>query len=762
MKKVVAAVFGAMCLMLLLNIQASAKEIWVSAGASGNGTEASPYGTIQQAANVAQPGDTVMIKPGVYYEQVDFKGAGTKENPIIFRATEYGRNKVIITRADKDIREGKVEWTLEDAARNIYSIPYDEKPMRILYQRKASNRGDAEDRGANLVRYGKYEYLKELKYVGVTASDNGGNRYSDFATMKDGFFYDAEAKKLYVRLRADEKYGDINPNNNIMSVSPKEYTSFTLEDGTVLATMFNDGISTDSYCFGIVGEKPAYTVLYGLTFETPGFTGVFVRGSDVTVSNCFFEGCANGVRGGRYYNIDKYITDRVTVEYCEWGAWPHTQDVYELMEEGESPTLMTTWHIKNVTWSDNCYEVGTLVGAAGNDWVIRNNYVHDTLDALSFYAWCTWGEMINGRTFWHCSTSAEIYENRFEDLTDNAIELEEHASGFDIHHNEMINTLVPFSIQPGNGTPWPTNHKIHHNILYQNPEKTDMYVNNGAYSTGNRYSQGLNPNFNYDRGFLLKVGFSMPGNYNFPWSPDEMLYSGFVRPAKTLNYEDEGVHLYNNILYSPNTMFWAMAGRQGGDRGENSNFKLTNNIISCLVTSPDYANDSGTYFYKYGDVVGKTVAGRNTLGVEFVSNMFIPTNGQTLNEDSTVLDNGGIVKESYAAAGIPGLAEGNYELSDDSPAIGAGTKVYGEKYSTTDIGPLAKGESWSIKYAPYKFGDVNCDTKVDENDIFAVMNLVGTTSDDEKFASRADLDFNGIINNVDLQIITDEYSKVIQ
>ena len=56
------------------------------------------YRTIQSAAAVARPGDTVLIDPGVYREWVKPANAGTKEAPITYRAREKG--KTVITGAE--------------------------------------------------------------------------------------------------------------------------------------------------------------------------------------------------------------------------------------------------------------------------------------------------------------------------------------------------------------------------------------------------------------------------------------------------------------------------------------------------------------------------------------------------------------------------------------------------------------------------------------------------------------------------------------
>ena len=54
---------------------------------SGDGTEARPWQTIQQAAGEAVPGDTVLVHPGTYTDAVEvYDMAGTEAEPITFKA----------------------------------------------------------------------------------------------------------------------------------------------------------------------------------------------------------------------------------------------------------------------------------------------------------------------------------------------------------------------------------------------------------------------------------------------------------------------------------------------------------------------------------------------------------------------------------------------------------------------------------------------------------------------------------------------------
>jgi len=52
---------------------------------SNPGTEAQPLRTIQKAANIVEPGDTVLVKPGDYGENVSIMRSGSAGAPIIFK-----------------------------------------------------------------------------------------------------------------------------------------------------------------------------------------------------------------------------------------------------------------------------------------------------------------------------------------------------------------------------------------------------------------------------------------------------------------------------------------------------------------------------------------------------------------------------------------------------------------------------------------------------------------------------------------------------
>jgi hypothetical protein len=95
------------------------RTLYVSlSGNDGNpGTSpGAPLRTVQRAANLSQPGDLILIQPGIYRESVTVPRSGTASQPIVFRAAATG---AILDGADAAIVAG-APWT--PAAGGVYSL----------------------------------------------------------------------------------------------------------------------------------------------------------------------------------------------------------------------------------------------------------------------------------------------------------------------------------------------------------------------------------------------------------------------------------------------------------------------------------------------------------------------------------------------------------------------------------------------------------------------------------------------------------------
>ena len=753
MKKFFCSLLFAAAVAVLCGMGVWAQEYYVDAATGkdrNSGTETEPFATIQKAADIVKPGDTVIIGSGIYYENVKITTCGTEDAPIVFRAKEFGEGKTIITGADKRIRENKNKnvWELYDEEKNIYRTKLERNNMLMRFTYN----------GQDIYMYPTYEGLETY----VTIPTENANYLAGY---KHGYYMDCDNGWLYVRLREDEKYGSVNPNENLMVVSSQRYLDYTDEKGVVHAALQASAIHDDSYNIGVITENPAHIVIYGITFEAPGFTGVFVRGSDVTVSNCWFRTCTCCVKGGSRYMEDKYITKNVTIEYCDYTQMPSFEDAMELLEENkDNPVVrkrVNYWFLKKVTNSvvpylsaTYSYESGGFAGSMGENWVLRNNYVHDCFEGMSWYSNWVYSKMYkDGISMQEFSgKNHKFYENRFENCVDNLIELECNVNGYEVYNNEFVNAPDSISSQCQRGEPFSTNIYIHHNLIYNTYDWVTKWYP-CASTPGVEWSKM--PNF-----FKLGVRsaeYKSPSGWmkNQPWNYEK------DAPLNTVRWSDSGMKIYNNTIYGPYTYMFNCIGFfaiELSDENVDHNVDFKNNIISVMSKY----EEAGTtrQWMRVGD------SAESRGGFSYAHNVFIPYRDDKKpenshmfiepNADDPLFGNGGKLIKNIEDAGMTDPENYKFELKENSPAIGAGEQIPWEKTDTTDAGAIPYGKSWHINYAPRPFGDINCDGKIDAADVSQLTRLLNVKKDDETFKSRADMDFNGVIDEKDMELLLKE------
>ena len=84
---------------------------------SNPGTEELPWRTLTQAANVAEAGDTVWLKAGVYQETLQPYNSGSAKEPITFQA--YGDDPVFITSPKTTV----TGWQKVEGMEKVYQAP---------------------------------------------------------------------------------------------------------------------------------------------------------------------------------------------------------------------------------------------------------------------------------------------------------------------------------------------------------------------------------------------------------------------------------------------------------------------------------------------------------------------------------------------------------------------------------------------------------------------------------------------------------------
>ena len=367
-----------------------------------------PGQSLQEAADKLQPGDTLLLAEGTYYQSLTVTRSGTAQNPITIKAAVPG--KVIITGAMRTTPK------FEQVEGAIYKTKWAAKNLKDRGTRKVWVVAD----GRNLYNYTSMEEMKTCK--------PGKGRDT---TPLEGFLYrDGE---LYIRL-----LGDANPNKANVAISRP--------DTTILVD--------------IKGQE--HIVLEGLRFHVAPNNAVRlgVRHhphtvcKHVVIRDCHFHGCyraivGQNVRVDRPGGAVEYGPSNITVEYCEFSNYP-TYDWLHYSMVLEQPAWRALYHS---TLGGNAILPGGNVTA----WKIRHCYIHDTFDGIGVA--CT---RVKDPALDH-----EYAYNLLHRCADDNIEFDaiEYA-GVRAHHNVILEGQCLLGLSPvqrGGVT-------IEHNIVYASPE----------------------------------------------------------------------------------------------------------------------------------------------------------------------------------------------------------------------------------------------------------------------------------------------------
>ena len=656
MKKIL---FSTIFILLFCGLSATAQTIYVSQSGNdgGDGSQGSPYKTIQKACNMVNAGDTVLVSPGVYYESVKMTRGGTSQNPVTLKAD----GDVIITGANEGIRKNTTVWTLEDPSLGLYSIPldlgnpptsgsYPYYPARVLCD------------GINLQPYFNLSTLNQF------VLNEGNSKYSSLATDKgaaigssspgsylkgpeQGYFFDCIGKKLYVRLYEDGRYTPENtsndPNMHTMAIAP---TLYHKAPGTNYSGWRGTAIGDGSYNIGIDIQGSAHIVIDGFTLETPGVAGVYIRSNNVVVKNVNFSGCRAGVVGGAKYTNDVFVTENVTVSDCNYNQFPSFEEAEELIYNYYDNSTVNAnkffwWQKKGVDANTNIYswldyEAGGLVGRMGRNWTIENNYIYSAFDGFSYYAFTPYTNSNTSREV--PAENIIIRNNRFEKCVDNSIELENHARNISIYKNEFIDNYMTISVQPMDGLPWPTNIYIYDNIITQNKYLSRMWLTKAKYASA-----------------WLKFGTS----------EDQWSWTNLTGISKedidfTEGGSTDGINIFNNTVITPYGNFFENVGKQAM---RYNGLKIQNNIFQTQLT-------------------GKI---ENYNGVTMKSNVLVPS------EYSIEFFSGKPNYNGYFSNHIDFLnLNDDFTLSKTSPLRHLGSKINGFKQKGCDIGAFQYGDAY--------------------------------------------------------------------
>lgn len=200
-------------------------------------TEAQSFSTITRGVEALKPGDTLVVGPGVYHEEVFVEKSGTEEKPITLRAQYPGRTELV----------GSVRianWAPVKGRRQVFRARL-ERPTYLVYEK---------DTGT------EYLEVANLKMV----EDAAGS-----------FLYDPDEKLLYVH-----PSDDLGMAHHVVDACVLDYgiASLTTDPG-YLHTPRRVGLVIDGFA---VRDYNTY--------------GVFIHNADhCTVRNCTVHHCRRGI-----------------------------------------------------------------------------------------------------------------------------------------------------------------------------------------------------------------------------------------------------------------------------------------------------------------------------------------------------------------------------------------------------------------------------------------------------------------------------------
>lgn len=549
--------------------------------------------TLGKAAGLAQPGDTVLVHPGVYHEHVRLERAGEPGRPITFRAAQIAPGATIVTGAVPELRRKGGPWQEEDAKQKLFFTPFNYRPARVLYD------------GVDLQAYPSLDALRKFRFDPVPGPQHG-------------FYFDESAKRLYVRLHPSGRYGSTDPREHIMQVAP----------ATGHGGASRHISKPEHFIFGIYADKPAYVVIEGFTLETPGLTGVFIRGHQVKIRRCWFVGCRTAVSGQSDSPDEAKQTHDVLIEYCDFGHYPTFDDVIEVAAKAEGETSRGKRPPPKFFWwqrkgGPHTYELGMAI-KIGSRWTFRGNDIHDTVDGLSV---------------WGISTShdVEVTGNRFSRLIDNAVESENSAARLYIHHNVVRDVFEPFSWQPSGGIPWPGPVWVEQNLVWDSPETKAIW-----------------PTLGWERG-CFKI-HCLDENWQLPHM------SGV--PTNSVAASGDGYWVRHNTLWFPNGNLFSFGGLQNR---QVTNFHFQSNLAITQGLTPA--------LYRQVDLTG----------FRFLRNVGAPAAGKDPGPTSVFSGSGGKQLPSWQAVRFADPAKGQFDSQEPTVLAGAGIA----EPLPTAFGPLA-------------------------------------------------------------------------
>ena len=372
---------------------------------SGDGSENSPFKTISEAADIALPGDEVIVCDGIYREHVNPKNAGREDARIIYRAKN--RLKAVITGA-----EIITDWTEERP--HVWKTVIDNSFFGNYNPFKTAVSGDWFD--ANFTAHTGDVFLNGKSMYEVTdingvydPKENLSSWDKDFTVYTWYTEADGDKTVIYANFR------DIDPKDALIEITVRQNCFYPLEEGIGYITL--DGFTV---CKAATQWAPPTAYQDGMI--GPHWSkGWIIENCDISESKC------SGISLGKYLqpdNDNKWLkwkykdgtqTERDCICQAQTEGWTkenigshivRNNDIHDCGQTGIVGHLGGVFsviennHIHHINNKQNLAgaEIGGIKMHAAIDVIIRNNHFHHCTRGL-WLDWQAQGTRVTGNLF---------------------------------------------------------------------------------------------------------------------------------------------------------------------------------------------------------------------------------------------------------------------------------------------------------------------------------------------------------------------------
>ncbi len=381
---------------------------------SGDGTKQSPFKTIQEAARIAQPGDEVIVAPGVYREAVDPRNGGTQEAPIVYRSEEKGA--AVITGAEPVTQWEQVEGSVWKAV-VLNSLFGEYNPFTTLVS------GDWFI--ASFIAHTGEVYLNDKAMYEVTSLEQVKQPVRVLASWDPDFtiytwFTEQDTKKDATIIYAN--FQEFDPRRENVEINVRRSCFYPEQEGIGYITLSGFTVTK-------AATQWAPPTAYQEGMIGPHWSkGWIIEDCDVSLSKC------SGI------SLGKYLQPENDNKWLKWKFKDGTQTerdcICQAQREGWTKERIGSHIVRRCNIHD-CGQTGIVGHLGGVFSVIEDNHIHHINNRQNLA-----GAEIGGIKM-HAAIDVIIRRNHFHHCT-RGLWLDWQAQGTRVTQNLFHDNTIPF------------------------------------------------------------------------------------------------------------------------------------------------------------------------------------------------------------------------------------------------------------------------------------------------------------------------------